>query len=55
MVCDFDKVEIKDDTERIFGLRKRLKMSLFQFAKELGISTSYLGQVERGDTSSSKS
>lgn len=49
MVCDFDKIEIKNDAERIFILRKRLKMSQFQFAKELGISTSYLGQVERGD------
>lgn len=49
MVCDFEKIEVKDDAERIFILRKRSKMSQFQFAKELGISTSYLGQVERGE------
>jgi len=49
LVTDFDRIEIKDDAERIYILRKRLNMSQFQFAKELGISTSYLGQVERGD------
>lgn len=49
MVSNFDNIEIKDDAERIFILRKRLGMSQFQFAKELGISTSYLGQVERGE------
>lgn len=49
MVTVFDNIEIKNDAERIYILRKRLKMSQFQFAKELGISTSYLGQLERGD------
>ena len=41
-----DMKHIEDDHERIILLRKRLKMSQYQFAKKLDISVSYLGQVE---------
>lgn len=49
MVTQFKNIQVSSDAERIFILRKRLNLSQFQFAKELGISTSYLGQVERGE------
>lgn len=48
MIRDFNQIEILNDVERLIILRKRLNLSQFQFAKELGISQSYLGQVERG-------
>ncbi|WP_432806041.1 helix-turn-helix domain-containing protein [Mycobacterium sp. Z3061] len=35
--------------ERLFLIRIRLKLSQEQFAKEIGVSTSYLGQIERGE------
>lgn len=37
---------IENDHERLIILRKRLEKSQYQFAKELGISSSYLGQIE---------
>lgn len=45
---EFNNIQPLNDTERLILLRRRLNLSQFQFAKELGISTSYLGQVERG-------
>lgn len=47
MVTDFKDIQLLNDAERLVILRKRLNLSQFQLAKELGISTSYLGQVER--------
>jgi transcriptional regulator with XRE-family HTH domain len=49
MIRDLNQIEILDDAERLIILRKRFNLSQFQFAKELGISQSYLGQVERGN------
>ncbi|MFB1100395.1 helix-turn-helix domain-containing protein [Terribacillus sp. JSM ZJ617] len=37
---------IEDDIERLIILRKRLGRSQYQFAKDLGFSASYIGQVE---------
>jgi DNA-binding XRE family transcriptional regulator len=51
MFTDFNDIKPIDDTERLIILRRRLNLSQFQFAKELGISSSYLGQVERGSCS----
>lgn len=51
MVTDFKDIQLLNDAERLVILRKRLNLSQFQLAKELGISTSYLGQVERGSCS----
>ena len=45
---NFNDIQPINDAERLVLLRKRLNLSQFQFAKELGISSSYLGQVERG-------
>lgn len=47
-MLEFNTIQPLNDTERLILLRKRLNLSQFQFAKELGISSSYLGQVERG-------
>ncbi|WP_374717719.1 helix-turn-helix domain-containing protein [Neobacillus sp.] len=47
----FNEIQPLNDSEKLIILRKRLALSQFQFAKELGISPSYLGQVERGDCS----
>lgn len=49
MIESLEDIQIEDDVERIFLLRKRLKLSQFQFAKAIGVSTSYLGQIERGE------
>lgn len=49
MILNFNEIQIADDSERLIILRKRLNMSQFQFAKDLGLSSSYLGQVERGE------
>ncbi|RHW35984.1 XRE family transcriptional regulator [Neobacillus notoginsengisoli] len=49
MVFNLNEIQVADDAERLIILRKRLNLSQFQFAKELEISTSYLGQVERGE------
>lgn len=43
----FDNIQIADDSERIILLRRRMDMSQYQFAEEIGISSSYLGQIER--------
>ncbi|WP_163537263.1 helix-turn-helix transcriptional regulator [Gracilibacillus sp. YIM 98692] len=45
-----DMVYIENDHERIILLRKRLNKSQYQFAKDLGISVSYLGQIENYKT-----
>ncbi|MFC0273751.1 helix-turn-helix domain-containing protein [Metabacillus herbersteinensis] len=37
---------IENDVERLIILRKRLNKSQYEFAKDLGVSASYLGQVE---------
>lgn len=55
MVIKFSDIQVADDSERLIILRKRLNMSQFQFAKDLGISSSYLGQVERGELAFSPS
>ncbi|MDE3841017.1 XRE family transcriptional regulator (plasmid) [Bacillus methanolicus] len=51
MVSKFNEIQLLNDAERLIILRKRLNLSQFQLAKELGISSSYLGQVERGELS----
>lgn len=48
-IHNLSEIEVEGDVERLVILRKRLKLSQFQFAKALGVSTSYIGQVERGD------
>lgn len=48
-VDTFNDIEIEDDVERLLILRKRMALSQYQFAKGMGISTSYLGQIERGE------
>lgn len=37
---------INDDVERLIILRKRLNKSQYEFARLLGISPSYIGQIE---------
>jgi transcriptional regulator with XRE-family HTH domain len=49
MVSNLNDIKLADDAERLIILRKRLSLSQFQLAKDLGISSSYLGQVERGE------
>ncbi|KYD20585.1 MULTISPECIES: helix-turn-helix domain-containing protein [Bacillales] len=44
----FNDIGPLNDIEKLIILRKRLKLNQFQFAKEIGISASYLGQIERG-------
>jgi transcriptional regulator with XRE-family HTH domain len=51
MIEDLNDIKPLNDAERLIILRKRLNLSQFQFAKELGFSSSYLGQVERGSCS----
>jgi len=47
MIKTFDEIDyIENDVERLIILRKRLEKSQYEFAKALGISTSYLGQIE---------
>ncbi|QAS54786.1 helix-turn-helix domain-containing protein [Halobacillus litoralis] len=47
MIEEFDDIErIEDDHERLIILRKRLGKSQYQFAMDLGVSSSYIGQVE---------
>ncbi|MGS2779892.1 helix-turn-helix domain-containing protein [Robertmurraya sp. GLU-23] len=48
-VYRLNEIEIEDDIERLIILRKRLNLSQYQFAKAVGVSTSYLGQIERGE------
>ena len=48
-VHQLNEIVIADDVERLLILRKRLNLSQYQFANAVGISTSYLGQVERGE------
>ncbi|MEG6533241.1 helix-turn-helix transcriptional regulator [Caldifermentibacillus hisashii] len=43
------EVNPTNSVERLFLIRIRLKLSQEQFAKEIGVSTSYLGQIERGE------
>ncbi|MFT9495763.1 MULTISPECIES: helix-turn-helix domain-containing protein [Bacillota] len=50
-MVEFKKIKPLNDAERLIILRKRLNLSQFQFAQELGISSSYLGQAERGNCS----
>jgi transcriptional regulator with XRE-family HTH domain len=47
MVATLNEIEPLNDVERLILLRKRFNLSQFQLAKELGISSSYLGQIER--------
>ncbi|MEI2356277.1 helix-turn-helix domain-containing protein [Mesobacillus zeae] len=49
MVSNLNEIQLMGDSERLIILRKRLCMSQFQMAKDLSISPSYLGQVERGE------
>ncbi|MGN7300600.1 helix-turn-helix domain-containing protein [Ferdinandcohnia sp. SAFN-114] len=47
MVKTFDEIDIiENDVERLIILRKRLEKSQYEFAKALGVSSSYLGQIE---------
>ncbi|KZE68016.1 hypothetical protein AWM68_17750 [Fictibacillus phosphorivorans] len=46
-VTSFNEIKLGNDAERLIILRKRLNLNQFQFAKELGISVSYIGQMER--------
>jgi len=46
MMRNLNQICIEDDVERLIILRKRLKLNQFQFAKEIGISSSYLRKVE---------
>ncbi|WP_078557249.1 helix-turn-helix transcriptional regulator [Bacillus alkalicellulosilyticus] len=41
-----DILSLEDDVERLIILRKRLGKSQYQIAKDLGVSTSYIGQIE---------
>lgn len=43
-----DEISPLNDIEKLILLRKQLHMSQFQFANEIGISTSLLSQIERG-------
>lgn len=43
-LADID--QINDDVERLIILRKRLNKSQYEFARLLGISPSYIGQIE---------
>jgi len=45
-ITTLGKIETENDVERLIILRKRLGMTQYQFARALGISTSYLGAVE---------
>jgi predicted transcriptional regulator len=47
-VNKLNEIEIEDDVERLIILRKRLNLSQYQFAQAVGVSSSYIGQVERG-------
>jgi len=44
---DFNDIECEDMVERLLILRKRLQMKQYEFAREIGISTSYLLAVEK--------
>jgi transcriptional regulator with XRE-family HTH domain len=49
-VKNFDEIKIIDDVERLIILRKRLDMKQYEFAKQIGVSASYIGQVENYQT-----
>ncbi|PGT80590.1 helix-turn-helix transcriptional regulator [Bacillus sp. AFS040349] len=41
-----DMIYLDNDVERLIILRKRLNKSQYEFAHDIGISTSYLGLIE---------
>lgn len=41
-----DIITIENDVERLIILRKRLNKTQYQFAMDIGISASYLTQIE---------
>lgn len=47
-VYRLNEIEVEDDLERLIILRKRLNLSQYQFAQSVGVSPSYISQVERG-------
>lgn len=47
-VNKLNQIEVEDDLERLLILRKRLNLSQYQFAHAVGVSPSYISQVERG-------
>lgn len=47
-------LEPLSDIEKLIIIRKRLHMSQFQFAKEIGIEPAYYGKIERGQRNLSK-
>lgn len=46
-IRSFKDIQIMDDVERLVILRKRYNKSQYEFAKDIGVSPSYVGQVER--------
>ncbi|MBU7595914.1 helix-turn-helix domain-containing protein [Metabacillus halosaccharovorans] len=47
MVGNLSDIEVvENDVERLILLRKRLNKSQYQFAMDIGISASYLTQIE---------
>lgn len=47
MIDKFEEIKIvESDVERLIILRKRLGKSQYQFSKDIGVSSSYLGQIE---------
>ncbi|MGN8842539.1 helix-turn-helix domain-containing protein [Niallia sp. HCP3S3_B10] len=46
MPTSLKQICLEDDVERLIILRKRLRLNQFQFAKEIGVSSSYLRKVE---------
>jgi len=54
MTLDNLNLEPLSDTEKLLIIRKRLQMSQFQFAKEIGIEPAYYGKIERGQRNLSK-
>jgi transcriptional regulator with XRE-family HTH domain len=47
MIQGFDQIQVMDDSERIIIIRKRLNKSQHEFASDIGVSSSYLSQIER--------
>jgi transcriptional regulator with XRE-family HTH domain len=47
MIQGFDQIQVMDDSERIIIIRKRLNKSQYEFASDIGVSSSYLSQIER--------
>lgn len=49
MPKSFEEINsINNNSERLLLLRRRLDKTQYQFAQDIGVSESYLGQVESG-------